>query len=144
MKQSDAGSRSIAHPRYVNPPGLAEPRGYSNGVAYGPPGGSVLFLAGQIAWDASGRLVGDRFEDQFDQALANLIAVVLEAGGTPESIGKLTIFVVERAQYLAARKQIGERYRRRMGRHFPAMTLVEVRALLEPGALVEIEGIAWV
>lgn len=101
MKPSDAGSRSVAHPRYVHPPALAKPRGYSNGVAYGPPGASVLFLAGQIAWDAAG-------------------------------------------QHLAARKQIGERYRRRMGRHFPAMTLVEVRALLEPGALVEIEGIAWV
>ena len=98
----------------------------------------------QIAWDAAGRIVSDRFEDQFDQALANLIAVVTEAGGTPESIGKLTIFVVDRSQYLAARKQIGERYRGRMGRHFPAMTLVEVRALLEPKALVEIEGIAWV
>jgi enamine deaminase RidA (YjgF/YER057c/UK114 family) len=144
MKQSDVGTRSIARPRYVNPPALAEPRGYSNGVAYGAPGGSVLFLAGQIAWDAAGRIVSDRFDDQFDQALANLIAVVTEAGGTPESIGKLTIFVVDRAQYQAARKEIGERYRRRMGRHFPAMTLVEVRALLEPGALVEIEGIAWV
>ena len=144
MSKSNAGSRSTAHPRYVNPPTLAEPRGYSNGVAYGPPEASVLFLAGQIAWDAAGRIVSDRFEDQFDQALANLIAVVTEAGGTPESIGKLTIFVVDREQYLAARKEIGERYRRRMGRHFPAMTLVEVRALLEPGALVEIEGIAWV
>jgi enamine deaminase RidA (YjgF/YER057c/UK114 family) len=144
MKQSDVGSRSIAPPRYMNPPALAEPRGYSHGVAYGPAGASVLFLAGQIAWDAAGRIVSDRFDDQFDQALANLIAVVIEAGGTHESIGKLTIFVVDRAQYLAARKEIGARYRRRMGRHFPAMTLVEVRALLEPGALVEIEGIAWV
>jgi enamine deaminase RidA (YjgF/YER057c/UK114 family) len=144
MSKSNAGSRSIARPRYVNPPTLAEPRGYSNGVAYGPPDGSVLFVAGQIAWDAEGRIVSDRFDDQFDLALANLIAVVTAAGGTPESIGKLTIFVVDREQYRAARKQIGERYRRRMGRHFPAMTLVEVRALLEPGALVEIEGMAWV
>ncbi len=144
MKQSDAAGGSTSHPRYVNPSAVARPRGYSNGVAYGPAGASVLFLAGQIAWDAAGRIVSDRFEDQFDQALANLIAVVTDAGGTPESIGKLTIFVVDCAQYLAARKEIGERYRRRMGRHFPAMTLVEVRALLEPGALVEIEGIAWV
>ncbi len=144
MSKSDAGSRSVTHPRYVNPPVLAEPRGYSNGVAYGPADGSILFLAGQIGWDAAGRIVSDRFEDQFDQALANLIAVVTEAGGTPESIGKLTIFVIDREQYRAARKEIGQRYRRRMGRHFPAMTLVEVRALLEPGALVEIEGIAWV
>ncbi len=129
-------------PRYINPSTLAPPRGYSNGVAY-PPAGSVLFLAGQVGWDASGRIVSDRFDEQFDQALANMIAVVSEAGGTPESIGKLTMFIVDCAEYVAARTQIGECYRRRMGRHYPAMTLVEVRALLVPGARVEIEGIAW-
>jgi enamine deaminase RidA (YjgF/YER057c/UK114 family) len=134
---------STPAPRAVNPSSLAAPRGYSNGVAYDGPG-SVLFLAGQVGWDAAGRMVSDRFDDQFDQALANLIAVVAEAGGRPESIGKLTIFVVDCAEYEAARKTIGERYRRRMGSHYPAMTLVEVRALLEPGARVEIEGIAWI
>src|SRR6185436_1942749 len=106
----------LAVPQYVNPPTLAPPRGYSNGVVYGP-GRSVVFLSGQIGWDA--------------------------AGGTPESIGKLTIYVLDCAEYAAARTAIGEHYRRRMGRHYPAMTLVEVRALLEPGARVEIEGIAW-
>ena len=129
-------------PQYVNPPSLAQPRGYSNGVAYGP-GRSVVFLSGQIGWDAAGRIVSDRFDEQFDQALANLIAIVADAGGTPESIGKLTIYVLDCAEYVAARKPIGEHYRRRMGRHYPAMTLVEVRALVEPGARVEIEGIAW-
>jgi enamine deaminase RidA (YjgF/YER057c/UK114 family) len=130
-----------AAPRYVNPETLAEPRGYSNGVAYAS--GSVLFIAGQIGWDRSGRIVSERFEEQFDQALANLVAVVAEAGGAPESVGKLTIYVLDCAEYSAARKAIGESYRRRMGRHYPAMTLVEVRALLEPGARVEIEGMAW-
>ena len=130
-------------PRYVNPQALTRPTGYSNGVSYRGEG-SMLFLAGQVGWDAAGRLVSDRFEDQFDQALANLIAVVSEAGGRPESIGKLTIFVVDRAEYAAARKTIGERYRHRMGGHYPAMTLVEVRALLDPGARVEIDGIAWI
>ena len=134
--------QSHAVPRYVNPPSLAAPRGYSNGVVYGA-GGSVVFLAGQIGWDAAGRIVSDRFEDQFDQALANLVAIVTDAGGTPESIGKLTIYVLDCEEYTSARKAIGEHYRRRMGRHFPAMTLVEVRALLEPGARLEIEGIAW-
>jgi enamine deaminase RidA (YjgF/YER057c/UK114 family) len=129
-------------PRYVNPAELAPPRGYSNGVAYGG-GRSVLFLSGQIGWDGAGRLVSDRFDAQFDQALANLVAIVAAAGGTPESIGKLTIYVLDCAEYAAARKAIGEHYRRHMGRHYPAMTLVEVRALLEPGARVEIEGIAW-
>lgn len=136
-------SQSAAKPRYLNPASVSAPRGYSNGVAYHAPG-SVLFLAGQVGWDAAGRMVGDRFEDQFDQALANLLAVVADAGGGPESIGKLTIFVVDCAEYLAAQKAVGERYRRRMGSHYPAMTLVEVRALVEPGARVEIEGIAWI
>jgi len=129
-------------PHYVNPASLAQPRGYSNGVAY-ESGRSIVFLSGQIGWDASGRIVSDRFDEQFDQALANLIAVVADAGGSPESIGKLTIYVLDCAEYIAARKAIGEHYRRRMGRHYPAMTLVEVRALVEPGARVEIEGIAW-
>ncbi len=129
-------------PEYVNPASLAVPRGYSNGVTYGA-GGSILFLAGQIGWDAAGRMVSDRFDEQFDQALANLVAIVTEVGGSAASIGKLTIYVVDCAEYVAARKRIGEHYRRRMGLHYPAMTLVEVRALLEPGALVEIEGIAW-
>jgi len=131
-----------SQPVYVNPSSLADPRGYSNGVAYGP-GGSAVFVSGQIGWDQAGRLVSDRFDEQFDRALANLIAVVTDAGGTPESIGKLTIYVVDCAEYYAARKQIGAHYRRHMGRHYPAMTLVEVRRLLEPGAKVEIEGIAW-
>jgi enamine deaminase RidA (YjgF/YER057c/UK114 family) len=130
-------------PQYVNPPSLAPPRGYSNGVAY-PSGGAVVFLSGQIGWDGSGRIVSDRFDEQFDQALANLVAIVADAGGTPESIGKLTIYVLDCAEYVAARTAIGEHYRRRMGRHYPAMTLVEVRALVEPGARVEIEGIAWI
>jgi enamine deaminase RidA (YjgF/YER057c/UK114 family) len=129
-------------PQYVNPPALAAARGYSNGVVYGP-GGSIVFLAGQIGWDKDGRIVSERFDEQFDQALANLIAIVVAAGGSPESIGKLTLYVVDCAEYMAARKQIGEFYRRRMGDHYPAMTLVEVRALLEPGARIEIEGMAW-
>lgn len=133
---------SPLNPRYVNPSSLADPQGYSNGVAY-PPGGSVVFLAGQVGWDAAGRMVSDRFDEQFDQALANLIAIVVDAGGTPESIGKLTIYVLDVAEYTAARKQIGAHYRVRMGRHYPAMTLVEVKGLLEEGARVEIEGIAW-
>jgi enamine deaminase RidA (YjgF/YER057c/UK114 family) len=138
----NATERRAALPRYVNPASLAKPSGYSNGVTYGS-GGAVVFLAGQVGWDAEGRMVSDRFAEQFDQALANLIAIVADAGGTPESIGKLTIYVVDCNEYRSARQEIGERYRRRMGRHYPAMTLVEVRALLEPAARVEIEGIAW-
>lgn len=129
--------------RYVNPESLAAASGYNNGVLMAPtaPGG-ILFVAGQIAWNGDGQIVSDRIVDQFDQALANVIAVVGAAGGSPETIGKLTIFVTSVDEYRSARKEIGERYRNRMGKHFPAMSLVEVSALLEPGAKVEIEGLA--
>jgi enamine deaminase RidA (YjgF/YER057c/UK114 family) len=123
----------------VNPSALARPRGYSHGVAGA---GRLLFVAGQIGWTPDGTLVGPRLADQFDQALANVLTVVAAARGDAWSIAKLTIFVTDAAAYAAARPEIGERYRARMGRHYPAMTLVEVRALLAPGALVEIEAFA--
>jgi enamine deaminase RidA (YjgF/YER057c/UK114 family) len=123
----------------VNPPELAVPRGYSHGVAGE---GRLLFVAGQIGSTAGGALAGRSFPDQFDRALANVLAVVRTAGGQPESIAKLTIFVTDVSLYRAALKEIGERYRGRMGRHFPAMTLVEVRGLVEPAALVEVEAFA--
>jgi enamine deaminase RidA (YjgF/YER057c/UK114 family) len=123
----------------INPPGWPPPRGYSNGIVAE---GRMLFVAGQIGWDEKGILVSDRMPDQFDRALANVLAVVDAAGGAPTSIVRLTMFVTDKAAYIAARSEIGDRYRARMGRHFPAMTLVEVSALLEPGALVEIEATA--
>jgi enamine deaminase RidA (YjgF/YER057c/UK114 family) len=123
----------------VNPATLAKPRGYSHGISGT---GRLLFVAGQIGWTAESTLVGPRLADQFDQALANVLTVVTGAGGDAWSIAKLTIFVTDAAAYSAARKEIGQRYRARMGRHYPAMTLVEVRALLEPAALVEIEAVA--
>jgi enamine deaminase RidA (YjgF/YER057c/UK114 family) len=101
-------------------------------------------VAGQIGWNEHAELVSGRFVDQFDQALSNVLAVVSEAGGTAASVGRLTIYVVDKSEYLAATKEIGERYRARMGKHFPAMTLVEVKSLLEPGALVEIEATALI
>jgi len=123
----------------INPPGLAPPRGYSHGVLAQ---GRTLFVAGQIGWNATGEMVSDQFVEQFDQALANVLVVVLEAGGLPDSIARLTIFVVDKSEYLGAQRQIGERYRARMGKHYPAMTLVEVRSLLAPRARVEIEATA--
>ena len=123
----------------VNPPSLAPARGYSHGIVAE---GRVLFVAGQIGWNEHAKLVGDRFSDQFDRALANVLAVVREAGGAPDAIGRLTIYVVDKTEYLEARREIGEKYRRHMGQHYPAMTLVEVRSLLEPGAKVEIEATA--
>jgi len=125
----------------INPATLAPPRGYSHGTIGE---GRVLFVAGQIGWNEHAELVSGRFVDQFDQALSNVLAVVSEAGGTAASVGRLTIYVVDKSEYLAATKEIGERYRARMGKHFPAMTLVEVKSLLEPGALVEIEATALI
>ena len=124
----------------INPEALGQPRGYSNGILF--EGGSVLFIAGQIGWDRDSRIVSDDFADQFAQALGNVLAVVREAGGQPENIGRLLIFVSDKGEYNAQLRAIGSAYRQLMGKHFPAMTLVEVSSLLEPLAKVEIEAIA--
>lgn len=127
--------------KIINPSALVPPSGYSHGVMGT---GRVLFVAGQIGWNQRSELAGDRFADQFDQALANVLSVVCEAGGSPESLARLTIYVVDKAEYLAAQREVGEKYRARMGRHYPAMTLVEVRSLLADGARVEIEATALI
>ncbi len=127
--------------RIINPTSLAPPRGYNHGLLC-PAGGHVLLIAGQVAWDRDANIVSDDFAQQFDRALANVLDVVRDAGGGPETIAKLTIYVTSMAEYTAARKDVGVAYRARMGQHFPAMTLVEVKALLEAGAKVEIDGIA--
>jgi enamine deaminase RidA (YjgF/YER057c/UK114 family) len=123
-----------------NPEELGKPRGYNNGML--ARGGAMLFIAGQIGWNRAQQLVSDKFSEQFEQALANLLSVVRAAGGGPENIGKLTIYVVDKEEYIAEIKAVGEAYRRLLGRHFPAMALVEVKSLLESRAKVEIEGIA--
>ena len=124
----------------INPEALGQPRGYSNGILF--EGGSVLFIAGQIGWDRDSRIVSDDFADQFAQALGNVLAVVREAGGQPENIGRLLIFVTDKGEYNAQLRAIGSAYRQLMGKHYPAMTLVEVSSLLEPLAKVEIEALA--
>jgi enamine deaminase RidA (YjgF/YER057c/UK114 family) len=123
----------------VTPSELAPPRGYSHG-AKGR--GELLFVAGQIGWDAQQRLVSDDFAAQFGQALDNVLAVVHAAGGAPASIARLTLYVTDRTEYRARARDVGAIYRARMGRHYPAMTLVEVRSLLEDAAKVEIEATA--
>lgn len=125
----------------INPTSLGRPRGYNNGLL-GPAGGRTLFVAGQIAWNEAQEIVSDEFAAQFERALANVLAVVTEAGGSPAHLGRLTLYVVDRREYLAALEGVGAAYRRLMGDHYPAMALVEVAALLEPGAKVEIEGTA--
>jgi enamine deaminase RidA (YjgF/YER057c/UK114 family) len=126
--------------RIINPEALGQPRGYSNGVLFEQ--GSILFVAGQIGWDRESRIVSDGFAEQFAQALENVLAVVRNAGGGPENIGRLLIFVTDKDEYSASRRDVGAAYRQLMGTHFPAMTLVEVSSLLEPLAKVEIEALA--
>lgn len=125
----------------INPLSLGAPRGYSNGIL-APEDSRLLFIAGQIAWDSQQNIVSDDFAAQFGQALRNVLAVVREAGGGPEHLGQLTLYVTDKAEYLSALKAVGEAYRDLMGKNFPTMALVEVCALLEPRAKVEIQGIA--
>jgi len=126
---------------FIDPESLGAPHGYSNGVLT-ESGGHLLFIAGQIAWDRQQQIVSADLVEQFDRALANVIAVAAEAGGQPEQIARLVIYVTDKNDYKKRMKDIGERYRARMGKHFPAMVLVEVAGLLEDGARIEIEGVA--
>ncbi len=124
----------------INPEALGQPRGYNNGVLF--EGGSLLFIAGQVGWDREQRIVSDDFAIQFAQALENVLAVVREAGGGPENIARLAIFVTDKEEYNSKIRDVGTAYRQLMGKHFPAMTLVEVSRLLEHLAKVEMEAIA--
>jgi enamine deaminase RidA (YjgF/YER057c/UK114 family) len=127
--------------KHLQPPGWRRPAGYSNGIAAS---GELVFVAGQIGWDAEQRLVDGGLEEQTAQALRNIVAVLAEAGAGPEHIVRLTWYVVDKRDYQARQRGIGEAYREVIGKHFPAMTLVEVKDLLEEGALVEIEATAVV
>jgi enamine deaminase RidA (YjgF/YER057c/UK114 family) len=125
----------------INPKSLGRPRGYANGLLTAP-GPRLLFVAGQIGWDEEQRLVGDDFVEQFDRALRNVLAVVIEAGGAPGGVARMVVYVTDKREYAARTAEIGERWRALMGRHYPAMVLVEVKGLLEDGAKVEIEATA--
>ena len=125
----------------LQPPGWPEPRGYANGIAAE---GRLVFVAGQIGWDASGAFPAADLAGQVRQTLANVVAVVAEAGGRPEHVARMTWYLVDRAEYLGTLRAIGAAYREVMGRHFPAMAVVEVAGLLEPEAKVEIEAVAVV
>ena len=124
----------------INPPELHPTPGFSH-IAV-PTGARLVFVAGQVAWDQQQQIVSEDIVEQFDQALANVLIVVTEAGGTPEQIARLIIYVTDKDEYRDRMKEIGQRYRARMGKHFPAMVLVEVKSLLEDGAKIEIEGTA--
>lgn len=126
----------------VNPADWKSPKGYNNGVLISG-AQRLLFVAGQVAWDAEQCLVGaGDFVAQFERALENVVAVVTAAGGRPEHILRLTIYVTDKRDYSEGLREVGAAYRRVLGRHYPAMALLQVAGLLEEGALVEIEATA--
>jgi enamine deaminase RidA (YjgF/YER057c/UK114 family) len=125
----------------INPESLGRPSGYSNGLL-ADASGKLLFIAGQIAWDQNQKIVSDDFVEQFDKALANVIVVLSAAGGEPANMAKLVIYVTSKTEYRERTREVGERYRKHMGKYFPAMVLVQVAGLLDDAAKVEIEGTA--
>ena len=126
---------------HINPSSLGEPRGWTNGML-APVAARTLFVAGQTARDAAGRIVEGGLVDQWEQCLANLITVVQAAGGRPSDIARMTVFVTDLKDYKSSLKQIGEVWKARMGRHYPAMSVVEVKGLVDDGAVIEIEATA--
>jgi enamine deaminase RidA (YjgF/YER057c/UK114 family) len=127
--------------RILQPPGWPRPRGYANGIAAE---GRLVFVAGQIGWDATATIISDDLVEQLRQTLANTLAVLREAGAGPEHVARMTWYVTDRREYLARGREIGEAYRALMGRHYPAMAVVEVKALVEERAKIEIETTAVV
>jgi enamine deaminase RidA (YjgF/YER057c/UK114 family) len=127
----------------VNPPELGQPRGFAHGLL-APASSRTLFVAGQIAADADGRVTSDDFIQQVDLALANVLTVVRAAGGRAEQIARMTVYVTSMTLYREKRPALREVWQRHMGSHYPAMALVQVLALVDERALVEIEATAVV
>ena len=125
----------------LHPAEWAATKGFANGVEAQ---GRQVFVAGQIGWNARQEIVSDDFVAQVEQALRNVVAVLAEAGARPEHLVRLTWYITDKREYLARTKEVGEVYQRVIGRHYPAMTLVQVVALLEDRAVVEIEATAVV
>ncbi|MBX9776152.1 MAG: RidA family protein [Xanthobacteraceae bacterium] len=125
--------------QFLHPRHWKQAKGYANGVAAE---GRIVFVAGQVGWNASQQFDTDDFVAQTRQALENVVAIVQEAGGTPRHIARLTWFITDKDEYLSRLTEIGEAYRSVMGKHFPAMTMVQVVALIEDRAKVEIEASA--
>lgn len=121
------------------PPGWKKPKGYANGIAAR---GTIITVAGQIGWNANEEFETDEFAAQTRQALMNIVAVLREAGAEPQHLVRLTWYVTDKDEYLGALGAVGTAYREVIGRHYPAMTLVEVRRLVEDRAKVEIEATA--
>jgi enamine deaminase RidA (YjgF/YER057c/UK114 family) len=125
--------------KFLHPRSWKEAKGFANGIVAE---GRLVFLAGQIGWNAQQKFESRDFVPQARQALANIVTLVEEAGGKIEHITRLTWFVTDKKEYLSRLRELGDAYRAVMGRHFPAMTLVQVAALVEDDAKVEIEATA--
>jgi enamine deaminase RidA (YjgF/YER057c/UK114 family) len=123
----------------LQPPGWARAKGFSNGIAAS---GKLVFIAGQIGWTGEGKWEARDFPGQFRQALSNIIEVLKQAKGEPHHIVRLTWYVLDKKEYLASLKEVGAAYRELMGRHYPTMAVVQVGALVEDEARLEIEATA--
>ena len=126
--------------KFLQPPGWAKPRGFSNGIAVR--GGTTVYIAGQVGFNAEGRFDSTDFAGQFRQAVSNIVAVLAEAGGRPEHIVRLTWYVLDKQEYLGALKEVGAAYRELIGKHYPTMAVVQVSGLVEDAARLEIEATA--
>jgi enamine deaminase RidA (YjgF/YER057c/UK114 family) len=127
--------------KILQPAGWPRPKGYANGVSAT---GRMIFTAGMIGWDEREMIVSHRLDAQFGQALRNIVAVLAEDGAGPEHIVRLTVYITDRSEYLSSRDELAAIWKEVMGSHYPAMALVEVKALVNSAALVEIEATAVV
>ncbi len=125
----------------LQPPGWARPKGYANGIAAE---GRQVFVAGQVGWDESETFASDDFVAQAEQALRNIVAILAEAGAGPEHLTRMTWYLSDKQEYLERAAELGQAYRRVIGKNFPAMTAIEVSGFVEDGAKVEIEATAVV
>jgi enamine deaminase RidA (YjgF/YER057c/UK114 family) len=123
------------------PEGWAPAQGYANGIEV-PAAGRIVFLAGQVGWDAQQRFHSEEIVPQFAQALDNILAILREAGGAPQHICRITAFCCDKPKYMAARKELGAVWRERMGRHYPAMSMIFVADLLDRPGVIELEATA--
>ena len=124
----------------LHPAGWAPPVGYANGIEAPP--GRLVFVAGQVGWDAAQKFLSEDLSDQFEQALKNVLAVLAESGGGPEHLCRITAYCCDKPAYLAARPKLGRIWRELMGRHFPAMSMLFVADLLDAPGKIELEATA--
>ena len=132
----------MSHHQVLQPPEWTSPVGYANGIAAAS--GRTVFIAGQVGWDAEGRFHSADLAPQFEQALRNVLTVLGQAGGGPQHICRITAYCTDKAEYLAARRRLGVIWRRHMGHHYPAMSLVFVTGLVDSPAKIELEATAVV